>query len=200
MSTASSPHGHRWNDPDVQTALQEHRDRAITNRRTLLNGLHDNFLNEALALRLARSERIDPNAWDDNAWTALHWAVHRQYPAVVSVLLERGVSVHEQDDTGCAAFDRLMLNHLALDPAGHEPPSDPEVQLLRVLLPAGAHPVVILRPPRPINGITKNEHLNYVKAWRHSALSRGIEAVRLALEVETVRKETVLLPRPRSRL
>lgn len=194
----------------LDAAMELYRQHQARGRRALLQGLSEDALDETVALLLARSERVDPLAWDHDAWTALHWATRRQYPTVVEALLERGVPVHEQDDRGCAAFDRLMLDHLAHDPEGAEPPDAAEVLLLRALLPAGGRPVVIAHPPRPHHGLSTAQHLAYVNAWRHSALRRGVDAVRLALEVEKVRTPSPtddpaassmpLQPKPRARL
>lgn len=181
-----------WNDPEVRATLQACRHRQHSKRTILLRGLSEGFLVEDLALKLARSDAIDPRAFDDEGMTALHWAARRGYPEVLNVLLERGVPVQSQDHQGCSTFDHVMLQHLRTDQDGVEPPSMTEVALLRVLIKAGGRPEVIFHAPAPGVGLAFNQHMAYLNAWRGAdgvlpALRRGIDAIRLAVEVDTVR-------------
>ena len=65
----------------------------------------------------------DPNAIDENSWTALFWAVHRGHVGVLKSLIARGASINIRDPGGRSPLQVAKMEgqtevHQILEAAG----------------------------------------------------------------------------------
>jgi ankyrin repeat protein len=96
-------------DPDVlfegKTALQ-----AIFNRLdpAWSRRLEDRILREAVVIVAKYCK--DFTACDENGWSYLHYAVHRGHHTLAKELIQKGLSIHQQDKNGLTPYHLAFTN------------------------------------------------------------------------------------------